>query len=305
MNDLTWLKLITDRRQGGPVTLPDDAAPRFAKLDGIRAVVFDIYGTLFSSGVGDISLATEDNRDALLRETVIANGIHPTALAGKLRLDEQLHSTIHRHQDTRRMEGIEYPEVDIRHVWQDFLNQLEALNLMEPSDNVIIEKLVLDYETRVNPTQPMPGLLEVLAELRERGLILSIISNAQFYTPFLFEAFLGKTIEELGFSEACNVWSYAELEGKPSERLYECAAERLASIHQIQPEQCLYVGNDMRNDIWPAQALGFKTALFAGDRLSLRRREDHPACKDLQADLEITELAQILQIIDHPVGGDL
>lgn len=297
MTESTWLQMITDRRQDGPVALPDDAGPRLVKLEGIRAVVFDVYGTLFSSGVGDISLATEDDRDALLRETLIANGIYPTALADKLRLDEQLHNLIHGHQDSRREEGIEYPEVDIRRVWQDLLNQLEALNLIEPLDEISIEKLVLDYETRVNPTQPMPGLADALGELHERSLVLSVISNAQFYTPFLFEAFLGKTIEELGFCPNCNVWSYAELEGKPSQQLYKYAEKRLAEHHSITPEQCLYVGNDMRNDIWPAQALGFKTALFAGDRLSLRRREDHPACKDIRADLEITELDQILPLI--------
>ena len=88
-----------------------------------------------------------------------------------------------------------------------------------------------------------------------------------------------------------------ELEGKPSQKLYRLAAERLKAHHNLPPEQCLYIGNDMRNDIWPAQALGFKTALFAGDRLSLRRRDCHPACADLIPDLEITELMQVLKTI--------
>jgi len=297
MTDPKWLQLITARRQSGPVSPSDDAAPRLHQLQGIRAVVFDVYGTLFSSGVGDISLATEENRDAALRSVLSANGIALTGAARGIRLDNALHGVIHRHQENRREEGIEFPEVDIRRVWADFLQELLATGLAESGATPEIETLVIDYETRINPTQPMPGLAPVLASLRERGLILSIISNAQFYTPLLFEAFLGQSIADLGFSTEANVWSYVELEGKPSQQLYRLAAERLHELHQLRPDQCLYVGNDMRNDIWPARALGFRTALFAGDRLSLRRRADHPACKNLSADCEITELAHITSAI--------
>ena len=297
MTDSHWLSLITDRRQTGPVTPPADATARLPEIQGIRAVVFDVYGTLFSSGVGDISLASEENRDAAIRAVLSDNGIQIAESAASLRFDDALHSVIHHHQNKRRDEGIEYPEVEIRAVWADFIEALTADGQIETSTSIDIDTLVIDYETRVNPTQPMPGLSDLLAELRARGLVFSIISNAQFYTPLLFEAFLGQSIGELGFCPNCNVWSYAELEGKPSQKLYQIAAERLKAHHGLRPEQCLYIGNDMRNDIWPAQALGFRTALFAGDRLSLRRREDHPACKDLRADAEMTELMQILSVV--------
>ncbi|MFP4260906.1 MAG: HAD family hydrolase [Opitutales bacterium] len=290
------LHRITSRRQTGPVRLPDDARPRLPQLAGIRAVVFDVYGTLFSSGVGDISLATEENRDAALRTTLAENGLKLMPGAQAERLDDLLHDIIHTHQAKRRSQGVEYPEVEIREVWKDFIQTLIDRHFLESGKPVDLEALVIDYESRINPTQPMPGLPETLAALRQFGP-LSIISNAQFYTPLLFEAFLGQSTETLGFCSACNVWSYAELEGKPSRRLYELAAQKLAAHHSLRPEDCLYVGNDMRNDIWPAREVGFRTALFAGDRLSLRRRPEHPACKGLEADAEITELAQILQLL--------
>lgn len=298
MTESNWLQFITDRRQTSSVELPSDAAPRLPQLDGIRAVVLDVYGTLFSSGVGDISLATKENRDEAIRAVLKGNGIQMTNAARKLRTDEALHKLIHNHQSRRRARGVEYPEVEIGSVWSDFITELATTGLIEADGAIDVDTLVIDYETRVNPTQPMPGLAELLKELRQRGLVLSIISNAQFYTPFLFEAFLGQSIDELGFCPECNVWSYAELEGKPSQRLYKLAAERLDKHHSLRPEQCLYIGNDMRNDIWPAQTLGFKTALFAGDRLSLRRRECHPDCANLQPDAEITELIQVLKIIE-------
>lgn len=288
--------MITSRQQTGPVLPPAEAHPRLPRLKGIQAVIFDVYGTLFSSGVGDIGLATEENRDAALRATLAGQGLKLSTGAQEERLDERLHEVIHAHQARRRAAGIEYPEVEIREVWQDFIQKMLGKNLLLEGGQIDIEALVIDYEARVNPTQPMPGLSQTLAALRQRGP-MSIISNAQFYTPLLFQAFLGQKTEALGFCGDCNVWSYAELEGKPSRRLYEIAAQKIGEHHGLGPEACLYVGNDMRNDIWPARELGFRTALFAGDRLSLRRREDHPACKGLHPDAEITELPQVLQLL--------
>ncbi len=293
MNPLpTQLEYITSRRQTGPVRLPEGIEPDLPELTGIRAVVFDVYGTLFSSGVGDISLATEENRDAALRATLAAHGLEPDRAGRDIRLDDRLHSVIHHHQSKRRAAGVRYPEVDIRAVWKEFLRELSSEQLIADPDRVSIETLAVDYETRVNPVQPMPGLAACLAKLRTLGP-LAIISNAQFYTPILFEAFLGQPPEALGFCPDCNVWSYALLEGKPSRALYEEAARRLEKHHGLSPAECLYVGNDMRNDIWPAQETGFRTALFAGDRLSLRLRRDHPECRGRQADAVLTSLDQI------------
>ena len=62
----------------------------------------------------------------------------------------------------------------------------------------------------------------------------------------------------------------------------------------IPKDSVLYVGNDMLNDIFPAQKEGFKTGLFAGDVRSLRLRSDEPVCENLSADIVITDLVQLL-----------
>lgn len=293
-----WLKLIQDGRQSESVEAASDAQARLTQLPGIRAVVFDVYGTLFSSGVGDISLATQDNRDALLRQTLADNQIELTPAAQGVRLDQQLHQQIAAHQQQRSAQGIKFPEVEIRSVWQDFLAKLAQDGLLATQFKGEVATLVIDYERRVNPTQPMPHLAEVLKALKARRQVMSIISNAQFYTPLLFQTYLQADLPQLGFCPKCNVWSYQELEGKPSTKLYSLAAAKLLTYHNIAAEEVLYVGNDLRNDIWPAQAVGFKTALFAGDRLSLRRRADDPDCRHIKADIELTELRQVLECIE-------
>jgi putative hydrolase of the HAD superfamily len=61
----------------------------------------------------------------------------------------------------------------------------------------------------------------------------------------------------------------------------------------IAAESALYVGNDLRNDIQPAAQAGFRTALFAGDRRSLRLHRDDQQCRDLSPDWVVTDLGQL------------
>jgi putative hydrolase of the HAD superfamily len=51
----------------------------------------------------------------------------------------------------------------------------------------------------------------------------------------------------------------------------------------------------MLNDIFPAKITGFQTALFAGDKRSLRRRTDDPRCRNLKPDLVVTDLGQLIE----------
>ena len=67
----------------------------------------------------------------------------------------------------------------------------------------------------------------------------------------------------------------------------------------VSPHAVLYVGNDMLNDMLPAAAAGFQTALFAGDARSLRLRETDPRCIDVSPDIVLTDLSQLIEHI-HP-----
>ena len=54
----------------------------------------------------------------------------------------------------------------------------------------------------------------------------------------------------------------------------------------------------MLNDILPARSAGFQTALFAGDRRSLRLRRDDPRCTNLKPDMILTDLFQFAELLD-------
>ena len=129
------------------------------------------------------------------------------------------------------------------------------------ADRNFIEAFALSYEIAVNPVYPMPGLSEVLRSIRSKGIALGIISNAQFFTPLLFPAFLGTSTGGLGFSSSLCFYSYEFRQGKPGATMYEKSAEAL-HVMGIEPEHTLFVGNDMRNDILPAMSQGFQISPF-------------------------------------------
>lgn len=275
---------------------PTEIAEHLASLKSIRAILFDVYGTLFVSGSGDISIASEMSNQQALTETLKSSGFSGDCEEAGLKGVKSLLQTIQHSHTKRRNKGIAYPEVDIRDEWKTVLVSLQQEHLIEGEITPeIITRVSVDYECRVNPVWPMPDLKTTLEDLRDRQFLLGIVSNAQFFTLLMFPAFLGKTYSELGFEPDLCAWSFQLPEAKPSVNLFRGIVERLQHQHGILPEDTLYVGNDMLNDIWPATQLGLKTALFAGDQRSLRLRENDPHCSNLEPDIVITRLLQLTE----------
>lgn len=257
--------------------LPKNKAP-------IKAVLFDVYGTLFISGSGDISLAQKQSSNSKSLEEILQKyNINLDAAY----VTDLFYAKIKEKHSSLKSDGIDYPEIVIEKIWQEILDF---------SDIETAKDFALEYELKVNPVYPMPNLNKILTTLADKKLKLGIISNAQYFTPLLFDAFLGKTLHELKFSESIMLYSYEHNYAKPSLYLYQQAAYELTKMN-IHPEECLYIGNDMLNDIYPADSVGFKTVLFAGDKRSLRLREDHLLTKNITPYAIITDLIQINNLI--------
>jgi putative hydrolase of the HAD superfamily len=270
---------------------PTGVDARLSVLHGIRAVLFDVYGTLFISASGEVGTATHEGRAAALSQALAAVGL---ALSGDLQYGVQCWlDAIHDSHDQSKREGVEYPEVDIVDVWTKCLQRLAGEKLLDGKlVDVDPRELAVQYEVRTNPTWPMPGLQSCLQQLRQRDVLLGIISNAQFFTLELFPALLGKTLDDLEFREDLQFYSYRYLRAKPGLPLYQMAAQAI-SARGLRSRDVLYIGNDMLNDVLGANRVGFRTALFAGDARSLRWREGDERVAGLQPDLIVTNLEQV------------
>ena len=261
--------------------LPTSTSPGGRLAEPIQCVLFDIYGTLFISGSGDIGTA----KKTALETEKIEHLLHKFNIRKTPRdLFNELYKAIEDEHRQLLNEGIDYPEVEIDQIWKQIL---------EISDLEQVRSFAIEYELIVNPVYPMPNLRKTLAFCRGRNLTMGIISNAQFFTPLLFEWFLHSSPEDLGFHSELIFLSYQIRHAKPSLVPFKKAASAI-SANGLNPAASLYVGNDMLNDIYPAQQLGFQTALFAGDTRSLRLRTDDSRCVNLPTDLVLTDLEQLI-----------
>ena len=277
---------------------PTGTTEKLTKLNGIKAVIFDVYGTLLISGSGDLSIARQTNTGAAIRDAFQTIGQAINTEVALPALSELFFTTIEKSRSHLSANGIDYPDIDIRNIWLQIWQKL--CNDDDLSAEPQIEDIPLlsnEYECRVNPTWPMPHTMELLESIRESGLVLGIVSNAQFFTPLLFEAHLYSDLKNLGFEKQICFFSYEQKVAKPSPIFFEKCMNTLFQLHSIRAEEALYVGNDMLNDIWPSQKMGFQTCLFAGDKRSLRWRDENPFMKDVVPDLVATDLIQLKEAL--------
>lgn len=258
-------------------------SPKQSDAKDIRAVLFDIYGTLFISGSGDIGVAKDNSQKILGFENLIKK----FSVEGSGEdLPDRFFSKIKKTHEELKGQGIDFPEVNVDRIWMELL----GFDKIESARAFAVE-----FELIINPVYPMPHAKQVLETLQKENICMGIISNAQFFTPYLFEWFLEKKPAELGFHQELIIYSYQHNYAKPSRFLFTHASDKLADMG-IPVESALYIGNDMLNDIYAAKSVGFSTALFAGDKRSLRMREDDSRCRTAP-DFIVTDLIQLINFL--------
>lgn len=266
-------------------------------LHGIRAILFDVYGTLLVSASGDIDAASAMDPADALQKALASCGLAPAADAGAIGA-ELLELEIRRRHALLRAGGCDFPEIDILSVWDAALRELFKMGrIAAPADAWSLPGLAIERECRVNPVWPMPGAAETLGILRRHGLRIGIVSNAQFFTPIAIEALFGTDVVDLGFEPALTAWSYEIGEAKPGLTPFLKPLDRLQA-EGFRPDQIAFIGNDCLNDLVPAQKLGMQPILFAGDRRSLRLRESDEHCAPVRQNATvITGLSQLPELL--------
>jgi putative hydrolase of the HAD superfamily len=267
----------------------------------IKAVLFDIYGTLLISSSGDIGKAELSPQNM---QMALEAGNIKIISSSDITLDSILCDFEYTikicHQEARKND-IPFPEVDILSIWEIVLIHAKRRKLIAYNGDADIMRLTCTFEFLSNKVYPMPGMQSVVKKIGDLGMPVGIISNAQFYTPVIMNYFLTNTIslnESVQFFDPeLTVFSYKLGMSKPDIRLFQELVPVLKKKYQLLPEQILFIGNDKHKDIFGAKQVGFKTALFAGDRRSLRLHSNETGLQSVQPDFVITELPQIEEIL--------
>jgi putative hydrolase of the HAD superfamily len=295
-NILKWLENLEKI-----VPEPTGIIPQLNRIEGINAVIFDIYGTLLVSASDDVEKARTYSPNLRLALTE----------AGYLILKNQddeinealeymlglLVSNMQRHHYRRRKRGVKFSEINIRRVWIEVINLAVKNHLITKTSDSNPDNLAFIFDLLSNKIFPMPKMKEVIQQLETSGKHLGIVSNAQFYTPivlnYLLSGNVGRKDNLKNFDPDLIILSYQIQRAKPDFILFEKLLKSLRKKYGIFPAEAVYVGNDMFKDVYPAQHCGMKTVLFAGDRRSIRLREGHPEVAGITPDAVITDLEQL------------
>lgn len=247
-----------------------------------RAVIFDLFGTL---------VRTHDAAQSELPQIAIkvAKSLGMNLLDADAENILQLYRTnVNLLKEQSRQTAGVHGEIAVADAWERALAQ--ASKPVKPSE---AEEFAFLYSLHATRPHPMPGMQELIAGLHEQRFPLGIISNAQPFTMHIVSHFLSGTCSGNSVFDAdlCS-FSFQQKLIKPDARLFK-KVTRALELRGIAPQECLYVGNDMYRDIFPAQKAGFRTVLFVGDRESLRLRADHKSTAGLRPDYIIADLAQL------------
>ncbi|MBL7074208.1 HAD family hydrolase [candidate division KSB1 bacterium] len=295
------------------ITPPEDIKAKLTALPNMKAVLWDVYGTLMAVDTGDLGETLKLKHKLIqafeltiqefnLKDTLLKLTENPAEylLNRYVRLIEEDHQR-------ERERGVQFPEVKIEAIWQGIIRELQTAGYTYdgaaygPLPDFSI-KMAYFFDYVFHGKRFYPGVKETLISLKNRGHKQGLISNAQFYTPIQLDRLLaaGTSDKEAGFrflfDRELICFSYLLGVAKPNPLIFEKAALTLRK-YNIDPVETAYVGNDVFNDLLPAHKQGFKTVLFAGDGTTLKLRKDHPSCRDFIPDAIINKIPQIKEIL--------
>jgi len=213
----------------------------------VRAVIFDVYHTLLAVGAGP---ADADARWVDLWRSFLgtAPGLPLTEF------DQSCRTVVEEDHAMKKPAGVNWPEVDWRRVATRAAGELSGLA------DAPLDAFLYGHARLARTTTAMPGAAAFLTEIRHRGILTGIASNAQRYTLTELAA---AGIPAEGFAEDLGFWSYQQGFSKPDPAVFAWLGERLAA-RGILPEEGLMIGDRLDNDIQPAQAAGWQTWHFQG-----------------------------------------
>ncbi len=218
----------------------------------IRAVLFDIYGTLLE--VGPAPADADERWQRLFRGQL---GIEPPL--DRLEFSIACNQVIARHHAAARARGIAWPEVHWPSVVAEVVPQLAQLP-GPAKDDFLFQQMQTGRATWMNA-----GMADLLRRLREQHYLLGIVSNAQGYTVReLDEALASQGLARSIFELDLCFWSYAYGFSKPDPHVFQILTARLIA-HGIEPQETLMVGDRLDNDIQPARAHGWQTWHLGGE----------------------------------------
>lgn len=301
-DDLTW--------PAPPTVQPVKARPHLVRLPQVRAVCWNLYGTLLNVFSGSLffehpqKFVMDIALDKTVQEFKMWGSMYrkPGAPADYLR---EMYDRLLTDQRMAPSPGEKFPELHADKVWEGLVKKLLQKDYKWDTGffgalNEYSRKIAYFFHASIQGAGCYAGASAALEHVRAVGLRQGLVADAQCFSlaqlrrgleqqqcATLFDDLIERPLRSLSH----------EVGGrKPSERLFKHFLAALTTVG-ITPEQVLHVGSRLSQDIAPAKKLGMRTALFAGDKESLQATQEQLRDPTHKPDVLLTDLRQITEVV--------
>jgi hypothetical protein len=293
-----------------PVVQPPKAKPHLKHLPEVRAVLWNVYGTLLAISGGELLF---EHPQPLIQKVALDKTLQEFKMWASMSRKPgqpadyllQLYKQVLLEQATFPAGGEKYPEVSSDRLWEALIKKLLLKDYKWDAGffgslNEFSRKVAYFFHASLQGTSCYDGAVEALRHVTSCGLVQGLLGDGQCFTATQLQRGLAKQDESAKLDELAGDterWLSYEIRGrKPSERLFRHALSALAD-RGVQPGEVLHVGSRLTLDLLPARRLGMRTALFAGDRGSLVVTGVQLKDDSRRPDVMLTDLRQIADVV--------
>jgi len=293
-----------------PILTPVKARPHLVRLSKVRAVMWNVYGTLLAISQGELLF---EHPQAFVMNNALDKTIQEFKMWASMSRKPgqpseyllQIYSQLLIEQRSVPGGTERYPEVQAERLWEAILKRLLQKDYKFDAGffgslNEYSRKVAYFFHASLQGTCCYPGAAVALQHVRKAGLRQGLLADGQCFTTVQLQRGLAAQDEQVRLENLLDgslVVLSAEIRGKkPSERLFRRALELLGE-KGISPGEVLHVGSRLKEDLVPARRLGMHTALFAGDKASLQANPEQLKDPNSRPDVLLTELDQIREVV--------
>jgi FMN phosphatase YigB (HAD superfamily) len=286
------------------------ARPHLVPLPQVRAVLWNIYGTLLRIAGGELwfehpqPFVMSVALDKTIQEFKMWSSMSrkPGQPADYMK---QLYTQVLTEQRSFPGGTEKYPEVGSDRVWEVLIKKLLQKDYQFDAGffgslNEFSRKVAYFFHASLQATACYKEAAVALSYVARKKLKQGLLADGQCFTRVQLQRGLAAQDSDAALDKLLDkdliVLSYEVRGRKPSERLFRHAVNAL-NQQGIAPNEVLHIGTSIARDLVPARRVGMRTALFARDRASLQATAEQLKEPASRPDVMLTKLRQIAEII--------
>lgn len=284
--------------------------PHLVSLPKVRAVTWNIYGTLLAIAGGEFYFT---HPKKFIMEVALDKTIQEFKMWGSMTRKPgqpadyllQIYNEILTSARMENPAGDKYPEVAVERLWEAFVKRLMKKNYQFDAGffgglDEYCRKIAYFFHRSLQATAAYPHAAAALRRVASKGLKQGFIADGQCFTVLQLQRGLSEQDASFDLAAAVDpqlhVLSHDLRAKKPSDLLFRAMLDRLAFLG-YEPEEVLHIGSSIPLDVVPARRAGMRTGLFIGDKQAQAEAADKIKDAANRPDILINSLTQTAEVV--------